>query len=94
MGSERRADVQETVHVEVARYGDRDALIEVLRAHGYEPRAVEEDGAIGVEIPCGGDAQRLCDDLLGELESLVAELDAPLVPVLAEHAVFLRPPAD
>lgn len=80
--------------VELARYPDRDLVIHALRAQGYAPRAVDADGVVGVEIPCGGDEGRACEELLHELETIVGDLDVPFVPVQGDGFIFLRPPGD
>ena len=83
-----------SVHVGVARVGDRNHLLSVLRDRGLEPRELADDSLLGFEIPCDeGDPDRICADVLAEMETIVAESGLPLVPVKAEGAVFLRPPA-
>ena len=82
------------VHVETARFADRDRVVQALAARGHETRPIDEDGLPAIEVPCGGDSEAACDDLIAELESLVGELDAPLVPIRGDGVVFLRPPAN
>ena len=82
----------ESVHVEVARTVERDELLEVLHARGLDARPVEGD-EVGIEIPCDTDAGRVCDDVVADVEALIAESGLPLVPVRANGAVFIRPPA-
>jgi hypothetical protein len=74
------------VAVQTMRTVDRDWLLETLAEHGHEARPTGEDG-LAVEVACDG-----CEALLSDLEHLVGELGLPLVPVLAEGAVILRPP--
>jgi hypothetical protein len=82
-----------TVEVEVARFVDRDHLLEALAARGVEAHPVEEHGRLTLEVPCAdGDHNRLCDDLLSELESWVRSEGIPLVPIHASGSIFLRPP--
>ena len=81
------------LHVDVPRVLERDQLLAALKEHGYEARATEDDGWPAIEIPCGGDAGSACDDLVAELERLVGDLDAPLIPVRGDGVVYLRPPA-
>ena len=74
------------VAVQTMRTVDRDWLLQTLAEHGHEARPIEEDG-LSVEVACDG-----CAELLSDLEHLVGELGLPLVPMLAEGAVILRPP--
>ena len=87
------SEMPEIVQVEVARTAERDELLEVLRGRGLDARPVDGDESPGIEIPCGGDAARLCDELLSDLEAWIAEAGLPLVPVRNDGAVLLRPPA-
>jgi hypothetical protein len=81
------------VHVELPRIGDRDRVLDALAQRGHEARPTEVDGWPAIEVPCEGDTETACADLVGELEALVGELDVPLVPVRGEDVVYLRPPA-
>jgi hypothetical protein len=82
------------VHVELPRITDRDQVLEALAQRGHEARPTEQDGWPAIEVPCGeGNAGKTCDDLVAELETLVGELDVPLVPVRGDGVVYLRPPA-
>ena len=73
---------------------DRDALISALEQHGLEPSVVDRDGEEVIEIPCGeGDAARQCDDVLSQVEALIAEHNLPLVPTQGDGQVFVHPPA-
>ena len=85
--------VSDSVQVGVPRTVDRDHVLEALAERGHQARALDDDQNVALEIPCGGDAVAACNELLAELEALVGELDVPLVPVLGDGAVFLRPPA-
>ena len=82
-----------SVEVGTPRIVDRDRLLDALRARGHEARLLDDDANVSLEVPCGGDAPAACSELVAELEALVGELDVPLVPVLGDGAVFLRPPA-
>jgi hypothetical protein len=87
--------VDESIELQVARIVDREALVELLESHGIESEPLEGDGVIGIRIPCGeGEAERTCEELLGELEQLVASVELPLVPQRGDGFVFLRPPGD
>ncbi len=73
---------------------DRDELLTALEQRGLEPRVVDHDGEAVIEIPCEeGDVARLCGDVLGEVETLIADQDLPLVPERNENRVYVRPPA-
>jgi hypothetical protein len=78
-----------SLHMETARTVDRDWLVRELEDHGYEAQLVDE---VGVAIPCD-DAATACDGLLHELETWIADRDLPLVPMKAESAIYLGPPA-
>ena len=81
--------------VKVAWVGlDRDQLMSALEQRGLTPNVVEQAGEAVIEIPCAeGDNARLCDDVMTEVESLLAELELPLVPEQGDGQVFIRPPA-
>ena len=83
----------EIVHVEVARTAERDELLRALTERGLDAQPVDDDAMPAIEVPCGDDAERSCDEVLGEVEAWIAESGVPLVPEIAERAVFLRPPA-
>lgn len=80
------------VQVEVARTVERDELLELLRARGLDAKPVDGDELPGIQIPCGGESARLCDEILDDLETWVAEAGIPLVPVRRDDVVLLRPP--
>ena len=82
----------DSVHVEVARAGERDQLLAALRERGLDAVAHDEDDRLVIEVPCGDDADRGCADVMTEIETWLAESEAPLVPQLAERSIFLRPP--
>jgi hypothetical protein len=83
------------IELQMARLVDRDAVLEALRERGVEAEAIDEEGTLGVRVPCGdGESDRTCDDLLAEMESLVADAGLPLVPQRGDGFVFLRPPGD
>jgi hypothetical protein len=86
--------VTESVEVELARVADRDRVLQLLHERGLDASEVEVKGRVALEIACGEDARlRGCDDVVHELEALVAEAGIPLVPLEDEGRVFLRPPA-
>jgi hypothetical protein len=83
--------MRETVQVEAARIPDRDRLLEALNGHGLDARPVDE---VGIEVPCGDNADDMCDKLLAHVEGVVLDLGAPFVPVKHDGVVYLRPPTD
>lgn len=73
---------------------DRDALMTALEERGLEPQVTEHAGEPVLEIPCEeGEVARLCDDVMTEVETLIADQGLPLVPERDEDRVFVRPPA-
>ena len=83
----------ETVHVEVAHTAERDELLRALNERGLDAHSVDDDAMPAIEVRCGDGADRSCEEVLGEVQAWIAESGVPLVPELAERAVFLRPPA-
>ena len=84
----------DSIEVDVARDADKERVLAALCGRGFDASEVDEEGRIGFEIPCGdADGDRVCAEVAHELESLVTELELPLVPVQLEDRVFLRPPA-
>ena len=84
----------DSIEVQVATTVDREALVELLQSRGIKAEPLEEGETLGFRIPCGdGDADKACDDLLAQLEDLVADAGLPLVPQRGDGFVFLRPPA-
>ena len=91
----RDAETEESVELQVARIVDRDALVQALEAHGIASEPIEEADVLGVRVPCGGgESEVTCDELLTQLELLVADAGLPLVPQRGDGFVFLRPPGD
>ncbi len=66
--------------------------MEVLAAHGVEA-AASEDGYVSVEVPCGEDDQRDCQELMADIEALLTEENLPFVPEEIEGRIVIRPPA-
>ncbi len=81
-----------TVEVELPRLPERDELLHALEAQGIDARAVDADDHIGIEVPCGEDADRTCDEIVHQLDAWVSATGLPLVPVKANGHVYLRPP--
>jgi hypothetical protein len=85
--------MSDTIDVDVARADYRDRVADMLRERGLQVRTIDEDGRSGIEVPCGKDAGRRCDEIVGELETWIAESGIPLVPEQLDDRIFLRPPA-
>jgi len=77
------------VQVEAARIPDRDRLLNELREVGLDARAVEE---VCIEVPCDGDSETACADLLAQTEHLITSLGAPFVPIKHDGVIYIRPP--
>jgi hypothetical protein len=77
----------DTVRLETARTIDRNELVEALRQRGLEAKPLDGEETPTLEVLCDA-----CDDVLARIESWLAESELPLVPVLADGRVFLRPP--
>ena len=77
-----------TIDVHAARIPDRDKLVELLREHGV---AAEPHGELDIEVQCGDD-DAACDELLAEVEGLVMDLGATMIPIKHEGVIYLRPP--
>ena len=78
-----------TVQVEAARIPDRDRLLRMLADDGVSARPVNE---IGIEVPCGDDAEGTCNELLATVEAAIMDIGAPFVPVKHEGVIYVRPP--
>ena len=77
-----------TVDVEAARIPDRDQLLELLRGHGLDAQPSDE---LGIKVECGDD-EAACDELLSDVEGLVMDLGAVMIPMKHEGVIYLRPP--
>lgn len=69
------------------------AVVDTLSEHGIEALAVEEDGYVSVEVPCGDGDGRDCQELIADIESWLAERGLPFVPEEVDGRVVIRPPA-
>jgi len=78
-----------SVQVEAARIPDRDRLLHELREAGLDARPIEE---VCIEVPCNGETDTVCDDLLAHAESVINSLGAPFVPMKHEGVIYIRPP--
>ena len=69
------------------------AVVDALTENGIESLEVEEEGYVLVEVPCGKDDERDCQELIGDIEALLAERGLPFVPQEVDGRVLIRPPA-
>ena len=72
------------IDVHAARIPDRDRLVEVLKSAGLDARPT---GDLGIEVHSGDG-----DDVFTEVESLVLDLGATMIPIKHEGVIYLRPP--
>jgi hypothetical protein len=77
-----------TVDVEAARIPDRDQLLGLLRDHGLDAQPHDE---LGIKVECRED-DSACDELLADVEGLVMDLGAQMIPLKHEGVIYLRPP--
>ena len=85
----------ETIELRLTRETDREALQELLQANGIETEPLDDESGLGFRVPYeDGDEERACDELVAQLESLVADEGLPLVPQRGDGFVVLRPAAD
>jgi hypothetical protein len=88
MAADREETQMSTVDVEAARIPDRDQLLTMLREAGLDAQPHDE---LGIQVECGDD-DHACDDLLSEVEGLVMDLGAVMIPMKHEGVIYLRPP--
>ncbi|MFN2629798.1 MAG: hypothetical protein ABR569_14380 [Gaiellaceae bacterium] len=81
--------MSEHIQVEAARIPDRDRLLETLKAHGLDARAVDE---VSIEVHYSGDGAEAGDEIYGQVEVVVMNLGAPFVPIKHEGVIYIRPP--
>jgi len=72
------------VDVHAARIPDRDKLVQALTAAGLDARP---SGELDIEVHTGQD-----DDVFGEVETLVLDLGATMIPIKHDGVIYLRPP--
>ena len=77
-----------TIDVHAARIPDRDKLVALLQESGVDARP---HGELEIEVPCG-DQDSACDDLLSEVEALVLDIGAAMIPIKHDGVIYLRPP--
>jgi hypothetical protein len=69
---------------------DLEALVSSLQERGLDARMGHEDDEPVIEV---GTAETAADDVVAQVESVLAELDLPLVTEKGEARVYIRPPA-
>src|SRR3954447_15488301 len=88
MAAEREENEMSTIDVEAARIPDRDQLLQMLRDAGLDAQPHDE---LGIQVECS-DEDSACDELLSEVEGLVIDLGAMMIPMKHEGVIYLRPP--
>jgi hypothetical protein len=78
-----------TIQVEAARIPDRDRLLQELKSHGLDARAVDE---VGIEVRFDGDEQTVSNEVFSEVERVVMSIGASFVPTKHEGVIYIRPP--
>jgi hypothetical protein len=76
-----------SIEVEAARIPDRDRMVELLRGHGLDAQPRNE---VGIEVRCAGDDG--CDEVFGEVEGVIFDLSATMVPQKHGGVIYIRPP--
>ena len=69
------------------------AVVDALTENGIESLEVEEEGYVLVEVPCGKDDERDCQELIVDIDALLAERGLPFVPQEVDGRILIRPPA-
>jgi hypothetical protein len=88
MRGEREETEISAIDVEAARIPDRDQLLQLLRDAGLDAEPHDE---LGIQVECG-EEDSACDELLSEVEGLVMDLGAQMIPMKHEGVIYLRPP--
>ena len=81
--------METSIHVEAARIPDRDRLLGELVDAGLDARAVDE---VGIEVPCGANAEQVADSVFSQVEDVIMRIGAPFVPIKHEDVIYIRPP--
>jgi glycine cleavage system protein P-like pyridoxal-binding family len=68
-------------------------LLATLSDHGVEAAKVEESGVVAVEVPCDGEGNADCAELLSQIEGWLTEQGLPFVPEEQDGRILIRPPA-
>jgi hypothetical protein len=76
-----------SIEVEAARIPDRDRMVELLRGRGLDVRPHDE---VGIEVRCTGNGG--CDEVFEEVEAVIFDLGATMVPQKHGGVIYIRPP--
>jgi hypothetical protein len=68
-------------------------LVEALGERGIDAATVDESGVVAVEVPCDGEGDSDCAELLSRIEGWLAEQGLPFVPEERDGRILIRPPA-
>ncbi len=68
------------------------AVVDTLTEHGVESETVEGDDYVLVHVPCGGDDEQDCHELIVDIESWLAEKGLPFVAQEVDGRILIRPP--
>jgi hypothetical protein len=80
-------DMSSTIEVEAARIPDRDKMVELLCSHGLDARPANE---VGIEVHTPTD--NATDEVFEEVEALIIDLGATMIPQKHEGVIYIRPP--
>jgi len=83
----KESAMSSSIQVEAARIPDRDRMIELLRGHGFDARPHDE---VCIEVVCEGSDG--CDEVFEEVEAVIFDLGATMVPQKHEGVIYIRPP--
>jgi hypothetical protein len=73
-----------SIQVEAARIPDRDKMVELLQSHGLDARPANE---VGIEVHTEN-----TDQVFQEVEELIIDLGATMIPQKHEGVIYIRPP--
>ena len=76
-----------TIDVEAARIPDRDRMVELLRGHGLDARPANE---VGIVVHCP--TEDAADQVFEEVEALIFDLGATMIPQKHDGVIYIRPP--
>ena len=78
-----------TIDLHAARIPDRDKMVELLREHGLD---AEPHGELEIQVPCADGDETACDELLADVEGMIMDLGAQMIPLEHDGVIYLRPP--
>lgn len=86
---DEEVEMSTIIDVEAARIPDRDQLLEQLRGQGLDARPQND---LGIEVPCGDDDPAACDEIFAQVEAMIMDLGAQMIPIKHEGVIYVRPP--